>query len=225
MSTEDPGSSHPVGPPDSSTSFEVERLYYAVSPTDDIGSLVPRAGSRIAALTDQLNKSQANLESTSARFNELASAIPDDIANLSDRLSGILTGAMAEADDIRAEARLFAQEIQGSAEKQAAAILDEAKAERQSVAELRSELETRQKQIQIHAARLREQAILSAVEIMRDAESQAVEILAQMNNNINSHVAEAQGLLNELLEARSRIIDRVTRSLPHRNTSVPPING
>ncbi|HET9876611.1 MAG TPA: M protein [Mycobacterium sp.] len=220
MGTDDPGGPHPEGQAHSSASFEVERLshqfdaHYAAGSTNDIRSLVPRAGSRIAALTDQLNKSQANLESTSARFSELASAIPGDIANLSDRLSGILTGAMAEADDIRAEARRFAQDIQSSAEKQAAAILSEAKAERQSVTELRSELETQQKEIEVYAARLREQAIWSAVEIMKDAETQAVEILTQMNSSINTHITEAQARLNELMEARSRISDRVRNALP-----------
>lgn len=231
MSTDDPDSSEPVEQANGSTNFEVERLsppvdaHYTAGSTGDIRSLVPRAGSRIAALTDQLNKSQANLESTSAQFSELASAIPGDITNLSDRLSGILTGAMAEANDIRVEARRFAREIQSSAEKQAAAILEEAKAERQSVAELRAELETQQKETQIHAARLREQAIWSAVEIMKDAESQAVEILTQMNNSINTHVAHAQTRLNELMEARSRIIDRVQASLPYTSKPQHPEAG
>ena len=219
MTTDDHDGSRPIEEDNGQAGFTVEPLshpvdaHYVMDSTDEIRSLIPRPGSRIAALTDQLHRSQANLESTSARFNQVASAIPGDIANLSDRLSGILTGAMAEAEDIRAEARRFAHELQGSAEKQAAAILDDARSERRLVAELRSELEAQRRQVQIHTARLREQAMLSAVEMMREAESQAVEILTQMNSHINTHVAEAQARLNELMEARLRIMDRVTNSV------------
>lgn len=220
MSADEYHSSHPGEEAREVNGVELEPVsfpidtHYAVDSTDDLRSLVPPSGSRIAALTDQLHRSQANLESTAAQFTELASAIPGD---LSDRLSGILTKAMAEADDIRAEARRFAQEIQGSAEKQATEILDQARAERRAVAELRAEVEAHRRQIQVHASRLREQAILSAVEMMKEAESQAAEILTRMNSNINMHVAEAQTRLNELMQARSKIMDRITDSASRQN--------
>lgn len=62
--------------------LELERLslqidtHYAKGTVSDIEAHMPRDGSRIVALTNQLSESQANLESTSARFNEVASEIP-----------------------------------------------------------------------------------------------------------------------------------------------------
>lgn len=209
---------YPLDHPNRSANFEVERVsvqidaHYAVSAVSEVQTQAPRPGSRIVAMSNQLSRSQANLESTSARFNELASAIPSDIADLSDRLSGILNGALAEADDIRAEARRFADEARHAAEQQAAVLLTEARVERQSAVELRAELEAQHKQLRVHAAQLRQQAVLSAAEIMKDAESQALEILSQMNQNINTQVAEAQLRLNDLMDARGKIIDQIRRS-------------
>lgn len=208
---------YPLEHATSSANIEVERVsvqidtHYAVSSVSEIQP-VPRPGSRIVAMSNQLSRSQANLESTSARFNEVAAAIPSDIADLSGRLSGILKGALAEADDIRAEARRFADEARGAAEQQAAVLLGEARADRQAAAELRTELEAQHRQLRVHAAQLRQQAVLSAAEIMKDAETQALEILAQMNQNINTQVAEAQLRLNELMDARAKIIDQIRRS-------------
>lgn len=209
--------------------YELERVslqidaHYAKGSGTGVEAHFPRAGSRIVALTNQLSKSQSNLESASARFNELASAIPGDIVDLSDRLSGILNGAMAEADDIRGEAQQFADQLRTAAENEAAAILDDARAQRREAAELRAELEAQHKQLRVHAAKLRQQAVLSAAEIMKEAESQASEILTEMNQAINAHVADAQLRLTELMEARAKIVEQIQRSTARMNReSLPP---
>lgn len=229
MNSDEQDDSYPLDHTHNSMSYELERVslqidaHYAKGPGADIEARFPRAGSRIVALTNQLSKSQSNLESASARFNELASAIPGDIVDLSDRLSGILNGAMAEAEDIRAEAQRFANDVRGAAENEAAAILEDARAQRREVAELRAELETQHKQLRMHAAKLRQQAVLSAAEIMREAESQASEILTEMNQAINSHVADAQLRLTELMDARAKIVDQIQRSTAQINReSLPP---
>jgi dsDNA-specific endonuclease/ATPase MutS2 len=143
--------------------------------------------------------------------------------DLSDRLSGILNGATAEADDIRAEAQRFADELRGAAEKEAAAILDDAEAQRREAAELRAELETQHKQLRLHAAQLRRQAVMSAAEIMKEAENHASEILTEMNKAINTHVADAQLRLTELMDARAKIVDQIQRSTTQvKRESLPP---
>jgi len=208
--------------------FELERVsqhideHYATGTVSDIEAHLPRSGSRIVALTNQLSKSQANLESTSARFNELASAIPGDIVDLSDRLSGILKGAMAEADDIRGEAQRFADQLRTAAENEAALILKDAEAQRREAAELRAELETQHKQLRVHAAQLRRQAVMSAAEIMKEAENHASEILTEMNEAINTHVADAHQRLNELMDARAKIVDQIQRSTVQVNRETLP---
>ncbi|MEO6793957.1 MAG: M protein [Mycobacterium sp.] len=218
MNSDDQDDPYPLDYTRSSTSFELERVslqidtHYAKGTVSNVDARLPRAGSRIVALTNQLSKSQANLESTSTRFNELASAIPGDIVDLSDRLSGILNGAMAEADDIRAEAQQFAEQLRGAAHNEAAAILDDADAQRREAAELRAELEVQHRQLRVHAAQLRQQAVLSAAEIMKEAESQAAEILTEMNQAINTHVADAQTRLTELMDARAKIVEQIQRS-------------
>ncbi|WP_067973430.1 M protein [Mycolicibacter icosiumassiliensis] len=198
--------------------LELERLslqidsHYAQGTVSDIEAHMPRDGSRIVALTNQLSESQANLESASAKFNELASAIPGDIVDLSDRLSGILNGAVAEADGIRAEAQQFADELRAAAENEAAAILADAEAQRREAAELRAELETQHKHLRAQASHLRRQAVLSAAEIMKEAESHASAILTEMNQAITSHVADAQRRLAELIDARAKIVGQIERS-------------
>jgi hypothetical protein len=229
VNSDEPDDSYPLDHTDSPAGFELERVsqqfdsHYAQGTVSDTEAHLPRAGSRIIALTNQLSKSQANLESTSARFNELASAIPGDIVDLSDRLAGILNGAMAEADDIRAEAQRFADELRGATENEAAAILDDAEAQRREAAELRAELETQHKQLRVHAAQLRRQAVMSAADIMKEAENHASEILTEMNKAINTHVADAQHRLNELMDARAKIVDQIQRSTAHvKRESLPP---
>lgn len=209
--------------------LELERVsqridaHYAQGTVSDMEAHLPRAGSRIVALTKQLSESQATLESTSVRFNEVASAIPGDIGDLSDRLSGILNGAMAEAEDIRSEAHRVADEIRRGAESDAAAMLDDAEAQRREAAELRAELETQHKQLRIHAAQLRRQAVMSAAEIMKEAENHASEILTEMNKAITTHVADAQLRLTELMDARAKIVDQIQRSTGQvKRESLPP---
>lgn len=223
MTSDEKDDSYPLDHTHSSASYEVERVslqidaHYAKGTVSDIEARMPRDGSRIIALTNQLSESQANLESASARFNELASAIPGDIVDLSERLSGILNGAVAEADDIRAEAQRFADGLRRAAEDEAAAILDDAEAQRREAAELRAELETQHKQLRAQAAHLRRQAVMSAAEIMREAESHASAILTEMNQAINAHVVEAQRRLTELMDVRAKIVDQIERSTTQVN--------
>jgi len=198
--------------------LELERValqidsHYVQDTVSDIEAHMPRDGSRIVALTNQLSESQANLEAASAQFNELASAIPGDIGDLSDRLSGILNGAVAEADDIRAEAQRFAGEVRAAAKREAATVLADAEAQRREAAELRAELETQHKHLREQASHLRRQAVLSAAEIMKEAESHASMILTEMNQAITGHVADAQRRLAELIDARAKIVDQIERS-------------
>ena len=229
MNSDEPDDSYPLDDTDGPAGFELERLtqqidsHYAQGTVSDVEAHLPRSGSRIVALTKQLSQSQANLESASVRFNELASAIPGDIVDLSDRLSGILNGAMAEADDIRAEAQRFADDLRSTAEKDAAAILEDAKAQRREAAELRAELDSQHKQLRVHAAQLRRQAVMSAAEIMKEAENHASEILTEMNQAINTHVADAQLRLTELMDARTKIVDQIKRSTTQvKRESLPP---
>ncbi|CAJ1498699.1 M protein [[Mycobacterium] kokjensenii] len=202
---------------------QLERLsrgidsHYAQGTVSDIEAHMPRDGSRIVALTNQLSQSQANLESASAQFNELASAIPGDIVDLSDRLSGILNGAVAEADDSRAAAHRFADELRTTAQHEAAAILADAEAQRREAAELRAELETEHKNLRAQASHLRRQAVLSAAEIMREAEDHASAILTEMNHAISTHVTDAQRRLAELIDARAKIVDQIERSTSEVN--------
>lgn len=229
MNSDEQDDSYPVDHTRESAGFELERVsqeidtHFATGTVSDVETHLPRAGSRIIALTDQLSKSQANLESASARFNEVASAIPGDIVDLSDRLSGILKSAMAEADDIRSEAQRFADQLRAAAENEAAAILRDAKAQRREAAALRAELENQHKQLRVHAAQLRRQAVMSAAEIMKEAESHASEILTEMNQAINTHVADAHQRLTELMDARAKIVDQIQRSMAQANRErLPP---
>lgn len=221
MNSDEPDGSYPVDDVHSASGVELERVsqqidaHYVQGTVTDIDAHLPRAGARIVALTKQLSESQETLESTSTQFNELASAIPGDIADLSDRLSGILNGAMAEADGIRAEATRFADGLRSAAQKEAGAILDDAEAQRREAAELRAELEAQHKQLRVHAAQLRRQAVMSAAEIMKEAENHASEILTEMNKAINTHVADAQLRLTELMDARAKIVDQIQRSTTH----------
>lgn len=197
----------------SSFSFEVERLSCHIDAQDqqlrDLRSLVRREDSRIVALSEQLNRSQADLESTSTRFNQLAGEIPADIADLSDRLATILNAATAEAEEIRTEARRFAETIRIEAEERAAGIITEAELEHRSAAELRADLEAQSKQIRIDITELRQQATLNAAEIVRDAESQVEDMLTRANRDVSAQLAVAQAKLDELSHARANIVTQL----------------
>lgn len=102
--------------------------------------------------------------------------------------------------------------MRGAAQDEAAAILEDAEAQRREAAELRAELETQHKQLRTQAAHLRRQAVMSAAEIMREAENHASVILTEMNQAINSHVADAQQRLAELIDARAKIVNQIERT-------------
>ena len=168
--------------------------------------MVRRDDSRIATLSEQLHRSQADLEITASRFNAMAGEIPADMADLSDRLSTILNAATAEAEEIRAEARQFAETIRIEAEEQAAVVLTEAEMEHRSVAELRADLEAQSKQIRVDITELRQQATLNAAAIVRDAETQVEEMLTRAHRDVNAQLAAAQAKLDELSRVRASIV-------------------
>lgn len=171
----------------------------------DLRALARRSESRIVALSDQLSRSQADLESTSARFSELAREIPADVAGLSGQLSRILNAATAEADSIRAEACRFAETVRVEAEDRAARILKEAQLERDSATALRSDLEAHSKQMRADFDRLREQAALNAADIVREAKDTAEAMLGRVHRDIEAQLSVAQTKLDELIGVRANI--------------------
>lgn len=182
--------------------------YHAESHDEQFGDLrasAQRSQSHIVALSQQLSRSQADLESTSARFTELAGEIPADVAGLSDRLSRILTAATAEAEETRAEARQFAAAVQAEAEERAARLINEAQHEYEAATALRVDLETQSKQMRVDIARLREQAALNAADIVREAKDAAEEMLAGVQHDIDGQLTQAQDKLDELVEVRAQI--------------------
>ncbi|CDO87616.1 V-type ATP synthase subunit E family protein [Mycobacterium triplex] len=189
--------------PDSeSSSFHVEMHDEQF---DELHASAQRRRSHIGALSQQLCSSQAELESTSARFTELAGEIPADIAGLSDRLSRILNAAAADAEETRAEARQFAATVQIEAEERAARIISEAQLEYDSATSLRADLETQSKQMRVDIARLREQAALNAADIVREAEEAAEEMLTSVQRDIDGQLMQAQAKLDELIGVRAQI--------------------
>lgn len=99
-----------------------------------------------------------------------------------------------------------------AAENEAAAILADTEEQCREAAELRAELETQHQQLRTQAVYLRRQAVMSAAEIMKEAESHASAILTEMNEASTSHVADAQRRLAELVDARVKIVGRIERS-------------
>lgn len=195
-------------------SVEVERLTNHIETQNpelrDLRALARRSESRIVALGEQVGRSQANLESTSARFNELAGEIPADVANLSGQLSRILHAAIAEADEIRAEADRFGETVRVEAEERATRITAQAQLEYEAAAALRAELEAQSKQMRADIARLREEAALNAAEIVRDAENTAEEILARVHSDVEAQLAVSQAKLDELSQVRANIAAQLT---------------
>lgn len=199
--------------PEFRKNFEVELSTFHVEPHDeqfnDVRALGRRSESRIATLSEELSRSRADLESTSARFNQLAGEIPVDVAGLSDQLSRILNAATAEADGIRAEARQFAEAVRAEAEERATRIISETQLEYESVTALRADLEAQSKQIRADVARLREQAALNAANIMSEAKDTAEEMLARAQRDIDAQLAVAQANLDELIEVRANIASQL----------------
>jgi hypothetical protein len=171
-----------------SLSLEVERLSWRIERQNehltDLGAMVHRSDPRVV-LREQLSRSEAELVSTSARFNEVAATIPDDIGHLADRLSAILNAAAVEAKEIRAEAHRFAETVRVEAEEHAARTGAEARAD---------------------IARLREQAIFDATKILAEAETQAEEMLASVQRDIDAQVVAARVNLDELGQVRAKIV-------------------
>ncbi|OMC11731.1 hypothetical protein A5735_14980 [Mycolicibacter heraklionensis] len=166
-----------------------------------------RDRSRIVGLTKRFSESQAKRESASTKF--VASVIPGDIVDLSERLSGMLSGAGA---DHTISVRRRSTSPSAVAENEAGAILADAEVQWREVAELRAELETQRQQLRAQVAYLRRQAVMSAAEIMTEAESHASAILTEMNAAVTSHVADTQGRLAELIDARAKIVGQIERS-------------
>ncbi|WP_082946080.1 hypothetical protein [Mycobacterium sp. E1747] len=191
-----------------------ERLTYQVEKhhqqSSDLRALARRSESRIVALSEHLSRSQAELESTSARFNELAGAIPSDVAGLSAQLSRILNAATAEANDIRAEAQQFANAARVEAEERASKILTEAQLELDSATTLRVDLEAQGSEVRADIARLREQAHQEAAEIISEAKDTAEQMLARAQRDIDRQLAVAEAKLDELRQVRAHIATQLT---------------
>lgn len=181
----------------------MERLNYRHTETHDkelseLHTLIRRSETRIAALGDQVDKSRDELATTSAQYNDLARAIPDDITNLSDQLTSILSTATAEADRIRTNAHNQAAEIIGDAQK-----------EHEAAAAMRASVEEQTNQLHAGLALLRQQARQEAVDIVREAERAAEDLLAQVRLDIEEQHAAAQAKLQELLAVRAIITEQL----------------
>lgn len=184
-------------------SADMERLNFRHTEAQDkelseLQTLIRRSETRIAALGDQIDKSGYELAATSAQYTELARSIPTDIAHLSDQLTSILSSATAEADRIRNNAR-----------DQAAEIIAEAQKEHDAVVLMRSSLEDQTNQLHSGFALLRQQARQDAADIVRDAESAAEELLAQVRLDVEAQRAAAEAKLQELLSVRAIITDQL----------------
>ncbi len=116
--------------------FEMERLSYRLDSQEHLLNELRtrRRDSRLLAMREQLNKSQTDLASTSAQYAQLAGSIPRDVSDLSGQLSVIFKSAMAEADQIKAEAHAFAESVRGDAERNALELIREAQLEFEAAA-------------------------------------------------------------------------------------------
>jgi len=192
-------------------SFEVERLSYRLESQEQLLNELRtrRRDSRLLAMREQLNRSQTDLASTSARYAQLARAIPDDVADLSGQLSTILKSAMAEADQIKAEAHASAEAMRGEAERNAIELVREAQLEYEAAAELRSGLEAQTREVHAEITQLQEQAAINASEIIREAQHEAEEILAGVHRDIESQLELARAKLDELSRMRTSIAAQI----------------
>ncbi|MGV0625869.1 hypothetical protein [Mycolicibacter minnesotensis] len=184
-------------------SADMERLNYRHAEAQDnelseVQALARRSETRIAALGDQIDKSRYELASTSAEYTDLARAIPSDIAHLSDRLTSILSSAAGEADRIR-----------NSAHDRAAEIIADAQKEHDLVTAMRACLEEQTTQLNADLAQLRQQAGQDAADIVRDAETAAEHLLAQVRLDIEAQQAAAQAKLQELSAVRAMITEQL----------------
>ncbi|HTM83903.1 MAG TPA: hypothetical protein VL179_03200, partial [Mycobacterium sp.] len=181
---------------------------------------------RLDALGEQLSRSHAELQSTTARYGAVASTIPADISDMRDRLSNILRAAAEEAEEIVAEARRTATKLRDdaaaladetahahrSAEKDrdaAAKLAAEAKREHQSATELRTTLEEKTKQFEVETSRTRDQVARESAELLHNAETRAEKTLKDVQRDIDTHIAEAEAKLAELNRVREDIVAQV----------------
>ena len=192
-------------------SFEVERLSYRLESQEQLLNELRtrRRDSRLLAMREQLNKSQTDLTSTSARYAQLARAIPEDVADLSGQLSTILKSAMAEADQIKAEAHASAESIRVEAERSAIELVREAQLEFEAAADLRSGLEAQTRDVHAEITQLQEHAAVNASEIIREAQHEAEEILAGVHRDVDAQLELARAKLEELSRMRSSIVAQV----------------
>jgi F0F1-type ATP synthase membrane subunit b/b' len=188
----------------------VKRLSWHLDKQDsqvsNLRAVARQGDSRIDTLRDQLGRSQSELESVSARFTEVAAAIPDDIGFLGDRLSAILNAASLEAEEIKGEARRFAEIVRANAEEGAAGILAEAQREYQLASTLREDVEAESEQARADIARLREQAAADAAEILAEAKDHAEAALVHVQHQVDAQVAAAKTKLDELNGVRAKVI-------------------
>jgi len=191
--------------------FEMERLSYRLDSQEHLLNELRtrRRDSRLLAMREQLNRSQTDLASTSARYAQLAGAIPRDVSDLSGQLSVILKSAMAEADQIKAEAHAFAESVRGDAERNALELIREAQLEFEAAAELRSGLDAQTREIRAEITHLQEQAAINASEIIREAQNEAEEILAGVHRDVDGQLELARAKLDELTQMRTNIAAQV----------------
>ena len=191
--------------------FEVERLSYRLDSQEHLLNELRtrRRDSHLLAMREQLNKSQTDLASTSARYAQLAGEIPRDVSDLSGQLSVILKSAMAEADQIKAEAHAFAESVRGDAERNALELIREAQLEFEAAAELRSGLDAQTREIRAEITQLQEQAAINAREIIREAQNEAEEILAGVHRDVDGQLELARAKLDELTQMRTNIAAQV----------------
>lgn len=207
------GGADPYGRAGKLAKFDLDRPTFHVGTHDDAWSdlraLALRSESRIVTLSEELGRSRADFESTSARYSELAGEIPADLADLSGQLCRILNAAAVEADEILAEARGHANVVRLEAEEHAARILAEAQLEYDSASALRAEAEAQSNQARDEIARLREQAALHAADMVKEANDTAEEMLARVHRDIDAQLALARIKLEELVQVRASIAAQV----------------
>lgn len=211
--------------------FELDRPTFDVGTHDDawndLRSLALRSESRIVTLSEELGRSRADLESTSARYSELAGEIPADLADLGGQLRRILNAASSEADEILAEAHRGANVVRLEAEEHAARIVAEAQLEYESATALRAEAQAQSNQTRADIVQLREQAAMHAADLVKEANDTAEETLARVHRDIDAQLALARSKLEELVQVRASIAAQV-RSFYERfnqlDGSVSPVD-
>lgn len=157
-----------------------------------------RASGGIDLLREELCQSQTALSAVLAHYRETVTLIPEDINQLKDGLTRILSAAEVQADLVRAEA-----------EQSAMRIFAEAQRERQTVARLRADMEVEIEKARADIVQLRRQASFAAEELLTEAENYAGELLSRAKNQIDIEATFAQDKLDEVNALRSGIIQHI----------------